>query len=225
MLGYRDENIKILFYGGKTPDHPIVEGNANKENFINELHQLQNTIDSNDSLVIFRSGHGMVDLVFDNFLDNKNGLGVEGMKCIGTIALMRFPDGELSHLEFQKILKNIKARQIVVILNQCFSEQFADITDSLNNTVVITETREAEFAINDLRRKSDVWAFVKCLFDGFLQNSTKRQKQSVHSAFHYMLRCNPNIEGIPVQADRPLLKEDPQIKYGSRLKMGSVYIY
>jgi len=59
-LGYWDEDIKILFYGGKTPNHPVVEGNATKENFIDELSDLGHTVDSNDSLVIFRSGHGIM---------------------------------------------------------------------------------------------------------------------------------------------------------------------
>ena len=223
-IGYRDKDIKILFYKGNTPYHPIVESEATKENFINELRELANIIDSNDSLLIFRSGHGKVNLVFDKFANNRHGFGIESVKCIGTISFMRFPDGDISHLEFQEILKNIGAKQIVVILNQCFAGQFADITESLNNTVVISETDKSEFAINDLRRKSDEWAFVKCLFDGFLQNGTKGQKQSVYNAFQYMLRCNPCIEGIPVQADRPLLKEHPQIKYGSELEKGSVYI-
>ena len=62
---------------------------------------------------------------------------------------------------------------------------------------------------------------MKCLFDGFLH---KEEKQSVYNAFQYMLKCNPNIEGIPIQADRPLLKENPQIKYGRDLKKGTVYI-
>jgi hypothetical protein len=230
-LGYCDADIKILFYGGRTPYHPIVEGNATKENFIGELRYLRKKIDSNASLLIFRSGHGMVKLAFENFEkfpDNKLGFEIEKMKYAGTEAVMQFPDGELSCLEFQELLGSIKAKQIVVILNQCFSGQFADIAKNLDRTVVITETKETEFAINQtrdtLRWKHNEWPFVKCIFDGFLQNGAKGKKQSVFNAFQYMLKCNPNIEGIPVQADRPLLKENPQIKYGSSLKKGTVYI-
>ena len=227
-LGYYDEDIKILFYGGRTSYHPIVEGNAFKENFINELSHLGNTIDSNDSLIIFRSGHGMVELIYEKFPTNKNGLGIESTKCVGTEAVMKFPDGNLSYLEFQEILGRIKGKQIVVILNQCFSGQFVDIAMSLKNTVVIAETRETQLAINQTREtvrwKYEEWPFVKCLFDGFLQNVTKGQKQSVFNAYQYLLKCSPNIEGIPVKADRPLLKENPQIKYGSSLKKGTVYI-
>jgi hypothetical protein len=228
-LGYGDEDIKILFYGGKTAYHPIVEGNAKKENFIDELRLLGHTVDSNDSLVIFRSGHGMVELVYEKITNNEHGAGVESMKYVGTEALMRFPDGNLSYLEFHKILEKIRGKQIIIILNQCFAGQFADIALSLDKTVVITETSETELAINDIRKtvrwKHDVWPFVKCFFDGFLQNGTKGEKQSVFDAFQYMLRCNPSVEGMPVQADRPLLKEKPQIKYGSSLKKGTVYIY
>ena len=229
ILGYRDEDIKILFYEGRTSYHPIVDGKAIKENFINELCHLGNTIDSNDSLLIFRSGHGMVELKYEKFTTYEHGLGTESTKYAGTEAVMKFPDGNLSYLEFQEILGRIEGKQIVVILNQCFSGQFADIAMSLKNTVVITETRETQFAINQTREtvrwKYEEWPFVKCIFDGFLQNGIKGEKQSVINAFQYMLKCNPNIEGIPVQADRPLLKENPKIKYGSSLKKGAVYIY
>lgn len=228
-LGYRDEYIIILFYGGKAPNHPIVEGNATKENFIEELGQLEYRVDSNDSLLIFRSGHGNHELEFEKFSNDEHGFGIDNMKCVGTKSAMRFPDGDLYHSEFQEILGKINGKQIIVILNQCFSGQFADIALSLDKTVIITETRKTEMAINDIRKsfrwKHDEWPFVKCLFDGFLQGGIKGEKQSVFNAFQYMLRCNPNIEGISIQADRPLLKESPQIKYGSKLKKGSVYVY
>ena len=128
-------------------------------------------------------------------------------------------------LEFQERLARIKAKQIVVILNQCFSGQFTDIALKLNNTVIISQ---ADLAIHQtlktLSWEHDEWPFVKCLFDGFLHNGIKEKKKSVYNAFQYMLKCNPNIEGIPIQADRPLLKENPQIKYGRGLKKGTVYI-
>ena len=163
---------------------------------------------------------------------NKNydpGLEVESMKWVGTEAVMRFPDGNLSYFDFQEILEQIRGKQIIVILNQCFAGQFTDIAMSLDKVVVITETRETQMAINNTRKtlrwQHDEWPFVKCIFDGFLQNNSKGKRQSVFNAFQYMLRCNPSIEGIPVQADRPLLKENPQIKYGSGLKKGTVYLY
>lgn len=131
----------------------------------------------------------------------------------------------LSRLEFQERLARIKAKKIVVILNQCFSGQFTDIALKLNNTVIISQADLAiHQTIKTLRWKQDEWPFVKCLFDGFLHNGIKEEKQSVYNAFQYMLKCNPNIEGIPIQADRPLLKENPQIKYGRGLKKGTVYI-
>ncbi len=228
-LGYRDEDIIILFYGGKRPNHPVVEGDATKENFIEELGHLEYRIDSNDSLLIFRSGHGKHELEFEKFSNNEHRFGIISMKYVGAKSAMRFPDGDLYQYEFQEILGKINGKQIIVILNQCFSGQFADIALSLDKTVMITETIKTEMAINDIRKslrwKHDEWPFVKCLFDGFLQSGIKGEKQSVFNAFQYMLRCNPNIEGISIQADRPLLKESPQIKYGSKLNKGTVYIY
>jgi len=228
-FGYCDEDITTLFFGGKTPNHPIVEGNATKENLIYELRHLGQTIDSNDSLVIFRSGHGIVNLILEKYPNNEHGLGIENIKFVGTESVMRFPDGDLSHLEFQEILEKIKGKQIIVILNQCFAGRFTDIAMSLDNTIIITETEESEMAIKlkrkTLRWKHDEWPFVKCIFDGFSQKSTKGEKQSVFNAYQYLLLCNPYIKGVPVHADRPLLKENPQIKYGSNLKKGTVYIY
>jgi len=228
-IGYCDEDITTLFFGGKTPNHPIVEDNATKENLIYELRHLGQTIDSNDSLVIFRSGHGIVNLILEKYPNNEHGLGIENIKCVKTESVMRFPDGDLSHLEFQEILEKIKGKQIIVILNQCFAGRFTDIAMSLDNTIIITETEESEMAIKlkrkTLRWKHDEWPFVKCIFDGFSQKSTKGEKQSVFNAYQYLLLCNPYIKGVPVHADRPLLKENPQIKYGSNLKKGTVYIY
>jgi hypothetical protein len=228
-LGYRDENIKILFYGGKTRDHPIVEGNATKKNFIYELRHFERTINSNDSLLIFRSGHGIISLVLEKHHNHEDGLNIESIKCTGTISVMKFPDGDLSHLEFQKILKNINGKQIIVILNQCFAGQFTDIAEAVNNAVIITETGEAEVAFNTkrktLRWKHTEWPFVKCIFDGFSENSISRQKNTVFDAYQYLLKCNPCIEGWPVHPDRPLLKESPKIKYGNRLKKRAVYLH
>jgi hypothetical protein len=142
QMGYRDEDIKILFYGGKTPYHSIVEGSATKNNFIDEFNRLGDIIDLNDSLVIFRSGHGMVELIcekHDKFADYENRFGTESIKCNGTVAVMKFPDGNLSCFEFQENLGRIKGKQIVIILNQCFCGQFTDIAMSLDNAVIITE--------------------------------------------------------------------------------------
>lgn len=232
QMGYRDENVKILFFGGNTPTHPIVEGDATKNGFIEELILLENEIDSNDSLIIFRAGHGIIDLVlkkYDSFPKIKDRVELEGLGNRETIAMMRFPDGDLSYFELGERLCRIKAKQIIVVLNQCFAGQFTDITKIVENSVVISETRENEFAFyqtrDTIRWKYDVWPFVKCFFDGFLHNSSKTGKKSVYYAFQYMLLCNPHIDGIPVQADRPLLKENPLIKYGSELKEGTVFIY
>jgi len=227
-LGYCEEDIKILFYGGKKPDRIIVDENATKKRFLDELSYLENAIDPNDSLIIFRSGHGIIDLVFANYEASSNIEHVsvyDGFEIVGITAAMIFPDGVLTCLEFQERLARIKAKQIVVILNQCFSGQFTDMALKLNNTVIISQTG---FAMHQnrktLRWKHDEWPFVKCFFDGFLHNGKEEKKQSVYTAFQYMLQCNPNIEGIPVKPDRPLLKEKPQIKYGRSLTIGTVYI-
>jgi len=232
QMGYRDENVKILFFGGNTPSHPIVEGDATKTGFVEELILLENEIDSKDSLIIFRAGHGIIDLVLnkhDSFPKINDGIEFERFENRETIAMMRFPDGDLSYIEFGEKLRKIKAKQIIVVLNQCFAGQFTDITKIVKNSVVISETREVEFAFNQtrdtLKWQYDVWSFVKCFFDGFLHNSSRVGKISVWHAFQYMLLCNPHIDGIPVQADRPLLKENPKIKYGSKLKEGTVFIY
>ena len=222
-LGYIEKDIKILFFDGKIQNHSIVEDSATKKNFIYELNRLEGIIDSNDSLLIFRSGHGMVD-----FYDEKYGQLFQSEDCCGTVSAMDFPDGCLNCFEFKERLNRIKAKQIILILSQCFGGQFADIVIKLPNTVVISESKETGLAFHQnrktLRWQHSEWPFVKCFFDGFLKSESTLKKTSVFGAFQYMLECNPNIEGIPIKADRPLLKEYPMIKYGRDLKQGFVYI-
>lgn len=230
-MGYDDKNIKILFYGGRTKGHPIVEGDATKTSILNELSYFGEKIDSNDTLIIFRSGHGMVELIFEKYgilSKNERVPEIDNIKILGTAAVMIFPDGSMSYLEFQQKLEKIEGKHIVVILNQCFSGQFTDIAMNLGHTVVISETNKVEIAFKRTKKTKNsehtVWPFVKCICDGFLKKSNGEKKQSVINAFQYMLKCNPNVNGIPIQEGRPLWKESPQIKYGSELIKGSIYI-
>jgi len=231
-LGYDDGNIKILFYGGKSSEHPIVEGKATKKCVIDELSHFEKIIDSNDSLLIFRSGHGIIELIFEKYgilSINENIPENENIKVTGTTSVMCFPDGPMSYLEFQEKLGRIRGKQIVVILNQCYSGEFTKIANKLDNTVVISETEEVGIAFTlkrgTKRWEYNEWSFVKCICDGFLENGKSGEKRSVFEAFHYMIKCNPNVEGVPLQPDKPLLKEYPQIKYGRNLTKGSVYIH
>ncbi len=231
-LGYDDGNIKILFYGGKSSERPIIEGKATKKCVIDELSRLEKIIDPNDSLLIFRSGHGIIELIFEKYgilSMNEHVPENENIKVTGTASVMSFPDGSMSCLEFQEKLGKIRAKQIVVILNQCYSGEFTNIANKLDNTVVISETEEVGIAFT-LKRGAkrweyNEWSFVKCICDGFLKNGKSGEKRSVFEAFHYMIKCNPNVEGVGVQPDRPILKECPQINYGRNLKRGSVYIH
>jgi len=231
-LGYYDGNIKILFYGGKSSERPIVEGKATKKSVIDELSHFEKIIDSNDSLLIFRSGHGIIELIFEKYgilSINEHVPDNENIKVTGTTSVMCFPDGPMSYLEFQEKLGRIRGKQIVVILNQCYSGEFTKIANKLDNTVVISETEEVGIAFTlkrgTKRWEYNEWSFVKCICDGFLENGKSGEKRSVFEAFHYMIKCNPNVEGVPLQPDKPLLKEYPQIKYGRNLTKGSVYIH
>ncbi len=231
-IGYNEKNVKVLFFDGKPTNHPIVDGNANKASFIDELYRYETIIDSNDSLLIFRSGHGTVELIFEKYgILVKEEILPEGesINIIGSDAVMCFPDDPLSSFEFQEILGRIKAKQIIVILNQCYSGKFTEIANNISNTVVISETEEIGLGFISKRStkswKSSVWPFVKCMFDGLLENGKDGKKRSINEAFQYMLECNPNIEGIGFRADRPPWRESPQIKYGSDLIIGSIYIY
>jgi len=231
QLGYNDNNVKILFYGGRSSSYPLVEDNATKRNVIAELRRYEKIMDENDSLLIFRSGHGIIELVFVKCsiltIDEKATEKVI-KKTIGTAAVMNFPDGSLSYIQFQEILDRIKAKQIIVILNQCYSGQFTEIATNVDNTVIVSETDEVGIAFYSKRKTKrweyGVWPFVKCMFDGFLSANSAGQRKSVLAVFEYMLLCNPNVEGLSVHPDRPLLKEAPQIKYGKGLTKGAVYI-
>ncbi len=230
-LGYNKKDIKLLFYRGKSPQYPLSEGAATKGNVVKELVRFSKIADGNDSLFIFRSGHGIIELIFYKYGILPKGEVLKEDSClhaIGTAAVMCFPDGYLSYLELQKILNKIKARQIILILNQCYSGQFTQISNDLANTVVISQTEDVGYAFRSQRTpkkwEMEVWPFVKCIFDGFIPVGRKSKRKSVSEAFEFMLRCNPNVKGVPTAADRPLLIERPQIKYGSELKRGSVFI-
>ena len=118
--------------------------------------------------------------------------------------------------------------QIILILNQCYSGQFTRISDNLENIVVISQTEDVGYAFRSQRTpekwEHEAWPFVKCIFDGFLLVGRESKRKTVSEAFEYMLRCNPNVQGVPTIADRPLLLEKPQIKYGKGLKRGYVFI-
>ena len=230
-LGYRDKNVTILFFGEKSSRYFRIERDATRTNVMAILQTYARTINSNDTLLIFRSGHGLIELVDKKYgiLSNiTNASGKTNLNIIGTVSVMRFPDGPLSYIEFEDLLGKIKARQIIVILSQCYSGQFTEITKRLSNTVVVTETSEVEIAFSTRRKDKiwnyEVWPFVKCLFDGLLIRDCFGSKQSLSKAFEYMLSCNPWIRGFPLKADRPLLRESPQIKYGEELTKGAVYI-
>jgi len=231
-LGYDYGNIKILFCGEKSSGRTIIEGNATKKRVIEELGHFEKIIDSNDSLLIFRSGHGIIKLIFEKhgiLSTNEHVPNNENIKVAGTTSVMLFPDGPMSYLEFQEKLKGIRAKQIVVILNQCFSGEFVKIANKLDNTVVISETEEVGIAfhlkLSHRIWRYNEWPFVKCIFDGFLENNRSGEKQSVFEAFNYMIKCNPYVEGVGIHPDKFLLKERPQINYGRNLKKGSVYIH
>jgi len=63
QLGYNDDNVKILFYGGRSSNYPLIEEDVTRSNVIAELMFYERIIDPNDSLLIFRSGHGTIELV------------------------------------------------------------------------------------------------------------------------------------------------------------------
>jgi hypothetical protein len=231
-IGYNEKDITVLFFGGKSTSHQIVSGNASKKEFIKELHRYEALMDLNDSLLIFRSGHGIIELVFEKYgiLQGEESVPEdESIKVIGSAAVMCFPDGPLSTFELQNRLKNIKAKQIILILNQCFSGGFTDIANNIKNVVVISETDCIGLGFFSKRNiekyKVSVWPFVKCLVDGFFGNDKDFRKISIIEAFNHMIECNPNVEGVGFKADRPLWTESPQIKYGGSLIVGNVYIY
>jgi hypothetical protein len=230
-LGYNQKDIKLLYFDGKSTKYPRAEGAATKDNVVKELYRISKIANADDSLLIFRSGHGIIELIFEKYGILPKGEVLKSANCshaIGTAAVMCFPDGYLSYLELQIILKKIEAKQIILILNQCYSGQFTRISDHLENTVVISQTEDVGYAFRSQRTpkkwENEVWPFVKCIFDGFLPVVRKSKRKTISEAFEYMLRCNPNVQGVPTMADRPLLIEKPQIKYGRGLKRGCVFI-
>jgi hypothetical protein len=104
-IDYLDNGIKVLFFSEQISNQTIVEGKATKENFLAELRHFEEMMDSNDSLLIFRSGHGMVEVILETGgkLSNSNDSHkIENIKSVGTEAVMCFPDGKLNYIELEK---------------------------------------------------------------------------------------------------------------------------
>ena len=211
QLGYKKRNIITLFYGGATLTKPNIDGEATRKRLLIELDKYASILGPEDSLLLFRSGHGTIELVFDEH----SGMG------IGPEAVMQLSDGNLGPTKLQAKFEKINCRHIILILSQCFSGPFTEIAKNIDNIVIITETDALGYAFHENQMKTgwkyEVWPFVKCLFDGFSNQNSEANTQSVAYAFEYMLEKNPNIIGVPIRADRPLLKENPQIRYGKKL--------
>ncbi|MCG2718181.1 MAG: hypothetical protein L6408_05025 [Nanoarchaeota archaeon] len=241
--GYKDKDIDVLYFGGKTDKHPLAENNADKETITESLDDIANKITPKDKLVIFRSGHGMLDIIFENYgiISIKNPLGPDDPipKSIGDASVMELPDGEIiADFEFKEYLKNIKAKEIIVILNQCYSGGFNDITKDLDNTVVITESTKSEQAFKWLAgdtMKYSEWPFVRLIFDAFNGEDYEGNpvdadingddKISLNESFDYMFENNPLVNGVRmVNKMGYVKKETPHITYGKNLKKGGVFL-
>ena len=114
------------------------------------------------------------------------------------------------------VIKWAYAQKVIFDHSYPFNDQICAIFRSFLDKYTIQVNGKDGSMTND-----HLWSAYLTVFPKRLQ---KGEKQSVFNAYQYLLKCNPYIKGVPVHADRPLLKENPQIKYGSSLKKGTVHI-
>lgn len=133
------ENIEFLYRSEKGLEDKIIDGDATKTNIKNALAGYSN-LSENDMLIIYRAGHG--GLTWKEGQDGE-ALTLSEMELEGydyTTPGMKEPN-RITQEEFAEMIKNIKAKK-VIILQQCHSDGFTEITKDLKKTVVIAAERK-----------------------------------------------------------------------------------
>jgi hypothetical protein len=238
--GFKAENIKVLHYKGQSKNRPIVDGDATKGQIDDAVDFFASIVDENDIFLLFRSGHGTVEVIYEKYgiVSEDNPIPAEetNIKSLGTIAVMQFQDGIWTYLEFADRMKKINSNISLVVLNQCYAEEFVKVSQIVENTIIITETASYEFAFNMPKTQdgTDIWEFVACIFEGLLASPEHTanfnvididgdNKASVQEAFKYQIECNPNCKGMRIH-EQVYIQETPHLGFGPKFKDRQVFI-
>jgi len=114
----------------------LTDDTATRENITDELHELSAKLTENDRLLIYYSGHGLMS-------------GESGYWIPKEAKRNKFSD-YVSNAVVRDIIKNIKARHILLISDSCFSASL----------FVRDASRKAEQDISWLDKKASRWVFI-----------------------------------------------------------------
>jgi len=114
----------------------LTDDTATRENITDELHELSSKLTENDRLLIYYSGHGLMS-------------GESGYWIPKEAKRNKFSD-YVSNAVVRDIIKNIKARHILLISDSCFSASL----------FVRDASRKAEQDISWLDKKASRWVFI-----------------------------------------------------------------
>ena len=189
---FEEENIFYLFED-PNQDRNIIDYKSTVSNFKNVFNDLKNKISEKDILFIYLVGHG-------NFT--------------GKHSLYALVDGNIYDYELSALLKEFKAKKIIIILTPCNSGGFIDDLSGENRIVITstepTEKNAADFAgyvINALGNKEDRNGDGKTQMSEVFEYATEQvgkwyeQKNIQVVAEHPLL--DDNADGIGHRAPLP----------------------
>ncbi len=127
------------------------DGAATRAECIAALQALARETLPTDTVLIFFSGHGNQD--------------ENGAYCLGTHDVQRTPAGfqsgtGISQNEFLTLLRNIKPRKLVVILNTCFSGALSPTLAGANSPALFTGTAPNENFVQEILQRGEGQAII-----------------------------------------------------------------
>lgn len=164
------ENIEVLYRSEKGLEDKIIDGIPTKTNIKNALAEYSN-LSENDMLIIYRAGHGGL-----TWTEGKDGepVRLSEMQLEGydySIPSLKEPN-RITQEEFAEMIKNIKAKK-VVILQQCHTGGFTEITKDLKKTVVIGAERKAHTTKKwPLNKYWDLTKYISAAISGELNKKS-----------------------------------------------------
>lgn len=94
----------------------LIDSDATKQNFRDAINVIASTIDEQDTLVLFYSGHG-------DRIERPN--GPDSVDPDGIDETMEFYDGALIDDELAKLLENVNAGTVLLVMDSCYSGGFS----------------------------------------------------------------------------------------------------
>lgn len=172
----------LLEYGGFKKDNLFLVSNENAtyRNILEDLNELaKNSIDSNDLFIFYFSGHGGRKLEKMDIDEND---GYDEFIC---------PYDSLHNSYYYSIyddtllniLKNIKAKEVILIFDSCYSGGFISDLSNLNSSKLIIISASGE------KEKANEYSETAGVFTQYFVDGLKRKKNNVNNTESWVLNA------------------------------------